>query len=61
MSGTSMASPRVAGTGALLCSYGASYCTPSFITSWINTWATTSVITGNPAGTPNRLLWKGTL
>ena len=61
MSGTSMASPHVAGVGALLCSYGPSYCTPSFVTSWINTWATSGVITGNPAGTPNRLLWKGGL
>ncbi|MBA3747625.1 MAG: S8 family peptidase [Solirubrobacterales bacterium] len=58
MSGTSMASPHVAGTGALLCSYGAAYCTPSYITSWINTWSSPSVITGNPAGTPNRLLNK---
>jgi len=58
MTGTSMASPHVAGVGALLCSYGTAYCTPSFITSWINTWATTGVITGNPAGTPNRLLNK---
>jgi subtilisin family serine protease len=61
LSGTSMASPHVAGVGALLCSYGAAYCTPSFVTSWINTWATTGTITGNPAGTPNRLLWKGGL
>jgi subtilisin family serine protease len=61
MSGTSMASPHVAGVGALLCSYGPAYCTPSFVTSWIKTWATSGVVTGNPAGTPNRLLWKGGL
>ena len=50
-----------AGVGALLCSYGSGFCTPSFVTSWIKTWATAGVITGNPVGTPNKLLWKGGL
>ncbi|MBA3746855.1 MAG: S8 family peptidase [Solirubrobacterales bacterium] len=61
MSGTSMASPHVAGVGALLCSYGATYCTPSYITSWIKNNATIGKISGNPAYTSNRLLWKGSL
>jgi subtilisin family serine protease len=61
LSGTSMASPHVAGVGALLCAYGSGFCTPSFVTSWIKTWATAGVITGNPVGTPNKLLWKGGL
>jgi subtilisin family serine protease len=56
--GTSMASPHVAGTGALLCSYGASFCTPSSVTNWINSGSTAGVISGNPVGTPNRLLNK---
>ena len=56
-----MASPHVAGTGALLCSYGAAYCTPSYIDSWIKTWMSTNKISGNPAGTPNKLLYKGAL
>jgi hypothetical protein len=31
------------------------------VTSWINSNATTNVITGNPSGTPNRLLYKAGL
>ncbi len=61
LNGTSMASPHVAGVGALLCAYGPNSCTPSFVNQWITQWSTANVITGNPAGTPNRLLWKGTL
>ena len=60
ISGTSMASPHVAGVGALYKgTYGdAGYST---IRTWIINNATASVITGNPTGTPNRLLFKSTL
>ncbi len=60
ISGTSMASPHVAGVGAL---YKSTYGDASFSTirSWITTNATSGVITGNPSGTPNRLLYKSTL
>jgi subtilisin family serine protease len=60
ISGTSMASPHVAGVAALYKAVNgnASYST---IRSWLINNATTSVITGNVTGTPNRLLYKGTL
>jgi subtilisin family serine protease len=60
ISGTSMASPHVAGVGALYKgTYGdASYST---IRSWIINNSTASVITGNVSGTPNRLLYKASL
>ncbi|MDB4951907.1 MAG: peptidase and in kexin sedolisin [Gemmatimonadetes bacterium] len=60
ISGTSMASPHVAGVAALYKgTYGdASYST---IRSWLTTNATANVVTGNPAGTPNRLLYKAAL
>jgi subtilisin family serine protease len=60
ISGTSMASPHVAGVGALYKgTYGdASYST---IRSWLISNSTASVITGNVSGTPNRLLYKAAL
>jgi len=60
ISGTSMASPHVAGVGAL---YKATYGDASWstINSWIINNSTANVIRSNPAGTPNRLLYKSTL
>ncbi len=59
-SGTSMASPHVAGVAAL---YAATYptATPAAIHDWVVKNATPSVIKGNPTGTPNRLLHKRAL
>jgi subtilisin family serine protease len=60
ISGTSMASPHVAGVAAL---YKATFgdASSSTIRSWLINNATTGVITGNPSGTANRLLYKSTL
>lgn len=58
ISGTSMASPHVAGAAALYLqsNQGAS---PSTVASNLNGTATTGVVTGTN-GSPNRLLYKGT-
>jgi subtilisin family serine protease len=60
ISGTSMASPHVAGVGAL---YKGTYgdASHSTVDSWIKNNATANVISGNPSGTPNRLLYKASL
>jgi subtilisin family serine protease len=58
ISGTSMAAPHVAGVAAR---YKSTYGNASTATidTWIKNKATPNVITGNPTGTPNRLLYIG--
>jgi subtilisin family serine protease len=60
LSGTSMATPHVVGVGAL---YKATFgdAPSATVSNWIITNSTAGVITGNGNGTPNRLLFKGTL
>ena len=59
ISGTSMASPHVAGVGALYKSYGDA--ASSTVNSWILDNVTPNAITSNVTGTANRLLFKATL
>jgi subtilisin family serine protease len=60
ISGTSMATPHVTGVAALYKTVNGDQAS-STVASWIINNATTGVIKGNPSGTPNRLLYKGTL
>lgn len=60
ISGTSMASPHVAGVATLYKSANGD-ASQATITNWIIANASNNVITGNPAGTPNRLLNKRSL
>jgi subtilisin family serine protease len=56
ISGTSMASPHVAGVGALYKSAFGDQ-SSSMIETWIEENSTANVIRSNPTGTPNRLLY----
>jgi subtilisin family serine protease len=56
ISGTSMASPHVAGAAALVLSRNPSY-TPAQVTTALTSNATTGVVTSPGSGSPNRLLF----
>jgi len=57
ISGTSMASPHVAGVAALYLA-GAPSATPATVRSYIYNRATTNVLTGIGTGSPNRMLYS---
>lgn len=69
MSGTSMAAPHVTGVVASYLasfvshqsvgSFGAAPPTPAEVSAWLVNQSTKNVLTGLPAGTPNRLLYSG--
>ncbi|MFE9654759.1 S8 family peptidase [Micromonospora sp. NPDC006431] len=56
ISGTSMATPHVAGAAALVLSANPSY-TPAQVTSYLTTNSTASKVTNAGSGSPNRLLF----
>ena len=60
VSGTSFSAPHVTGVAAL---YKATFgdAPSDTVSKWITNNATAGVITGNPAGTPNLLVYKATL
>src|SRR3989441_797131 len=60
LSGTSMATPHVVGVAALYKATNGDQPSAT-VSDWLITNATAGVITGNPSGTPNRLLFKSTL
>src|SRR5438477_941457 len=60
LSGTSMATPHVTGVAALYKAANGDQSSAT-VSNWLITNATAGVITGNPSGTPNRLLFKSTL
>ncbi len=60
LSGTSMSSAHVAGV-AVLYKQGSPAASPAMTTGWIINNAIPNVVTGNPPGTPNRLVNKNSL
>jgi subtilisin family serine protease len=60
LNGTSMAAPHVTGVAAM---YKATFGDASYSTvrTWLINNSTTGVISGNPSGTPNRLLYTNGL